>query len=266
MTDRIDLAALEFDQRGHSGDLGLRVIAQGDDWAELAFDYDPRLAMSTDSGILASGPIISLIDSASGAAILATSQRFRPMATLGLRIDYMRAALPGARDYGAGDLLPDRPQRRVRALRSARWEPRRSDRLGHGKLLFHSGLTSTLPPYAKMIGARHDEADGKPILSMNWRPELEGRPGFLHGGVIAGLLELACYDALHREFPQGGPIRIKPTNVAVDYLRGGLMVDTHAEAQIVRIGKRVANASALCWQDDRSKPIATARMHLLLDR
>ena len=122
------------------------------------------------------------------------------------------------------------------------------------------------PPYADVIGARRNNATGEPILTIGWSPQIEGRPGFVHGGVIAGLLELACYEALTNEFKDGEMPGIKPINVAVDYLRGGLMTDTHAVAQIVRIGKRVANASALCWQDDRSKPIATARMHLLLDR
>jgi uncharacterized protein (TIGR00369 family) len=122
------------------------------------------------------------------------------------------------------------------------------------------------PPYAEVIGARRNTSTGEPILTISWRPEIEGRTGFVHGGVIAGLLELACYEALTNEFKDGELPRIKPINVAVDYLRGGLMTDTHAVAQIVRIGKRVANASAVCWQDDRTKLIATARMHLLLDR
>jgi len=125
---------------------------------------------------------------------------------------------------------------------------------------------AVLPPYAEMIGARRDNSSGEPILTVGWQPDIEGRRGFIHGGVIAGLLEMACYEALHREFPDGVPPRMKPINVAVDYLRGGLMIETHAVAQIVRIGKRVANATALCWQNDRSKPIATARMHFLLDR
>lgn len=122
------------------------------------------------------------------------------------------------------------------------------------------------PPYADVIGARRNDATGEPILTVAWSSQIEGRPGFVHGGVIAGLLELACYEALTNEFADGPLPGIKPINVAVDYLRGGLMTDTHAVAQIIRIGKRVANATALCWQDDRSKPIATARMHLLLDR
>ncbi len=127
-------------------------------------------------------------------------------------------------------------------------------------------MTLLRPPYADVIGARLNNATGEPIWTVGWSTEVEGRRNFVHGGVIAGLLELACYEALLKEFPDGKRPRIKPINVAVDYLRGGLPMDTHAAAQIIRIGKRVANATATCWQDDRSKPIATARMHLLLDR
>lgn len=121
-------------------------------------------------------------------------------------------------------------------------------------------------PYADVIGAQLNQATGEPILSVSWRPSIEGRPGFIHGGVIAGLLEMSCYEALAQEFRDTGLPKVKPINVAIDYLRGGLMAETHALAHIVRIGKRVANASAICWQDDRSKPIATARMHILIDR
>jgi len=121
-------------------------------------------------------------------------------------------------------------------------------------------------PYAELIGAHHNRATGEPIVSVSWQQEIQGRPGFIHGGVIAGLLEMACYEALALEFRENGMPKVKPINIAVDYLRGGLMTETHAVAHIVRIGKRVANASAVCWQDDRSKPIATARMHILLDR
>ena len=95
MVNPIELAAKQFSTTGHSADLGLRHVDHGEDWVELAFDYDARFTMSAATGILASGPIISLIDSASGLAILARIQRLRPLATLDLRIDYMRTAIPG---------------------------------------------------------------------------------------------------------------------------------------------------------------------------
>lgn len=95
-------------------------------------------------------------------------------------------------------------------------------------------------------------------------PVLEGREGFLYGGVIASLLELACLEAIMQAPEQAGR-RPRPINMSFDFIRGGLMVDSHAEARIMRIGRTVVNAEAICWQTDRGKPIATGRMHLLLD-
>lgn len=95
MEQGIDIASLKGRFTGHSGEVGLRYIAHGDDWAELGLDYDPRFAMMAENGILASGPIISLIDSVSGLSIVAKIKRIRPMATLDLRVDYLRSAPPG---------------------------------------------------------------------------------------------------------------------------------------------------------------------------
>lgn len=116
-------------------------------------------------------------------------------------------------------------------------------------------------PYARMLGVRSLAGGG---LMMPVAPGLEGRPGFLYGGVIASLLELACLEAVALELG-GVDRRPRPVNISFDFLRGGEMADSFAQAQIVRIGKRVVNASALCWQGDRDRPIATARMHLMVD-
>ena len=45
-----------------------------------------------DRAVLASGPIISLMDMASGMAIWQTRKTFAPVATLDLRVDYQRPA------------------------------------------------------------------------------------------------------------------------------------------------------------------------------
>lgn len=120
-------------------------------------------------------------------------------------------------------------------------------------------------PYAKLLGVREITGDDETIvLLLPADPKLEGRQGFLYGGVIGSLLELACLDAIGREL--GDPERRpKPIDMTFDFLRGGLMVDTFAQARLVRIGRQVVNADATCWQADRDRPIATGRMHLLLD-
>ena len=48
-----------------------------------------------ESGILASGAIVSLIDTASGTAVWAALGKFIPLVTIDLRIDYLRPALTG---------------------------------------------------------------------------------------------------------------------------------------------------------------------------
>lgn len=119
-------------------------------------------------------------------------------------------------------------------------------------------------PYARMLGIQSMAADdaGVALLHMPAAPTLEGRSGFLYGGVIASLLELACLEAIAQERGEPWP---KPINMSFDFLRGGLMIDSYARARLVRVGRRVVNVDAVCWQADRDKPIATGRMHLLLD-
>ena len=118
-------------------------------------------------------------------------------------------------------------------------------------------------PYAEMLGICSVTLDGDAtVLVMPAVPSLEGRSGFLYGGVIASLLELACLEAAAQERKEAWP---RPINISFDFLRGGRMIDSYAQARIIRVGRRVLNADAICWQTDRNKPIATGRMHLLLN-
>ena len=127
-------------------------------------------------------------------------------------------------------------------------------------------MIDPLPPYAELLALRPIRSDeGELIWVMPFRPEVIGRPGFLHGGAIAGLLEFAALGAVH-EALKDEDVRIKPINVTCQYLRGGVEHDTYACAVIERLGRRVANVGAHAWQHNRAKPIASAQMNLLLRR
>lgn len=124
----------------------------------------------------------------------------------------------------------------------------------------------SLPPYAEMLGLRREfDEEGRSRWTMPFDEVVVGRPGFLHGGAIAGLLEFAALGALHDALGEEGLI-VKPINVTVDYLRGGTAHETFASGTVTRLGKRVANVTASAWQRDPAKPIATAQMNLLLKR
>jgi uncharacterized protein (TIGR00369 family) len=79
---------------GHIVALGLHYVGHGEDWVEMALDYDRRLIADLSSGILASGPIVSAFDTCFGAVVM-LRQGLLPEATLDLRIDYLRPARAG---------------------------------------------------------------------------------------------------------------------------------------------------------------------------
>lgn len=87
---------------GHNGRLAVQYVTRGDDWVELALPYDPCLIGDPDTGILASGPIITLMDMATSMSIWAKTGIFQLQATLDLRVDYLRPATPGKTVVGRG--------------------------------------------------------------------------------------------------------------------------------------------------------------------
>lgn len=123
-----------------------------------------------------------------------------------------------------------------------------------------------LPPYAQFLGIRAERSGtGELQFVMPFGDAVVGRPGYLHGGAIAGLLEFAAFGALY-EALGSQEAKVKPVNVTVQYMRGGVQHDTFASAIVTRLGKRVANVEAHAWQLDRARPIASAQMNILLRR
>ena len=117
-------------------------------------------------------------------------------------------------------------------------------------------------PYARTLGLVRDDTGGRIVLTLPGVDAMMGRPGFLHGGAIAGLLENAAWVTLADTLAPGAAI--KPVSITIDFMRGGRMVETHARADLVRVGRRIANVTAIAWQDDVTKPIASANLKLLI--
>lgn len=127
-------------------------------------------------------------------------------------------------------------------------------------------MSFALPPYAQLLGITIERGEGPPILDMPFGSDVLGRPGFVHGGALSGLLEMAAVAALRHalaaEDREGA--RIKPVNVTVDFMRGGREKPTRAQGKVSRLGNRVANVEAFAWQDDPDRPVAAARMNFLI--
>ena len=95
-----------------------------------------------------------------------------------------------------------------------------------------------------------------------------GRPGVLHGGAIATLLEQAgrAVVAAAVDRPGGGTPAIQLASMTVDYLRVGPMAEVRAAGTIVKLGARVAVVGTTAWADDPGKPFAAAKLTFLLIR
>lgn len=114
---------------GHSGVIGIRYRAHSDDWAELQLPYDERLIGDTATGIIASGPIVSLMDMVTSIAIWVRLGTFRMQATLDLRVDYLRPATPGKTVIGRGECY--RVTRNVAFVRGQAHEGDPDDPIAH---------------------------------------------------------------------------------------------------------------------------------------
>jgi uncharacterized protein (TIGR00369 family) len=125
----------------------------------------------------------------------------------------------------------------------------------------------TLSPYAQTMGfvtSRDDK--GHLILAMPWSDAVRGRPGFVHGGALAGLLETVAYMTLTEALGEDDTPKIKPISVTVSFMRGARERATNARATIERLGKRIANVEVIGWQDDPEKPVAMAQLTIMLAR
>jgi uncharacterized protein (TIGR00369 family) len=134
-----------------------------------------------------------------------------------------------------------------------------------GRALRYGIHVTGRPPYAELLNISVERGDGEIVINMPFADDVVGRPGYLHGGAIAGLLEIAAFTTL-REALDNSDVAMKPVTVTVDYMRPASDHPTRASAHVQRLGTNVANVEAFAWQKDRDEPIATARINFLIER
>ncbi len=126
-------------------------------------------------------------------------------------------------------------------------------------------------PYAQFLGLQVSVRGGNVQVRMPFDLKLIGnpQPQRLHGGVIGGLLEftgaLTVARAVALQACAGADSAVpKPLNISLDYLRAGQPEDVFATAEILRLGRRIANIRAIAWQSDASRLISAAHMNVIL--
>jgi uncharacterized protein (TIGR00369 family) len=79
----------------HNQALGIRFVSMTEGRVTLALPYDEKLVGNPVTGVLHGGAITALLDASCGLAVFAKLAQPAPIATLDLRIDYLRPATPG---------------------------------------------------------------------------------------------------------------------------------------------------------------------------
>jgi len=74
--------------------LALRAVDCGPGWATMRLPYDGKLVGNPDTGVLHGGVITSLMDAACGMSVMMKLRKPTRVATLDLRIDYLKPATP----------------------------------------------------------------------------------------------------------------------------------------------------------------------------
>ena len=88
---------------GHGAFLGTRFRDAGEDWCELEQPWREDLVGQPERDVLASGPILSMMDMATSMAVWTRRGVFVPHVTLDLKVDYMQPATRGSVVIGRGE-------------------------------------------------------------------------------------------------------------------------------------------------------------------
>lgn len=78
----------------HNRALGLKFVGYGEGQAVIVLPYDDRFVGNPETGVLHGGAVSALMDATCGAAVIMKMHAATAIATLDIRIDYLRPAAP----------------------------------------------------------------------------------------------------------------------------------------------------------------------------
>lgn len=137
---------------GHGGALGFQFVALEDGGVVLKTPYRAELVGDPDTGVLAGGVVTALLDHVSGQAVFAVSGDPGSIATLDLRIDYMRGAEPGRDLYARAHCY--KVTKSVAFVRAVAYEDSPDDPVATAQSAFMLNANSGRVPGANMATGR----------------------------------------------------------------------------------------------------------------
>ena len=271
---------------GYISGLRLDRASPGEAWSSLP--YRPVFVGDTGTGVLHGGVVTAMLDESCGMAVQLALDGTRAIATLDLRIDYQKPATPGL-DVKAHSVCY-RVTRSIAFVRATAYQESEDNPVATATACFMVGANRTNmltdrpielvappaleapedpdspfanSPFARCLGIRFDK-DG--TLVMPFSPKIIGNPILpaIHGGMTGAFLETTAIVGVTRDL--GASALPKPIGLTINYLRSGRALDSYAKVSIVKQGRRIVAFEAQAWQDDPSKPIASAFGHFMLRR
>ncbi|MDF0600351.1 PaaI family thioesterase [Psychromarinibacter sp. C21-152] len=93
--EQLRIASEFIEALPHSRALGMRLVSIGDGEAVIEMPYADHLVGDPATGVIHGGAVSALMDTCGGASVMCHPETGEMTATLDLRIDYMRPAVPG---------------------------------------------------------------------------------------------------------------------------------------------------------------------------
>jgi uncharacterized protein (TIGR00369 family) len=136
----------------HCRTLGIECVRVAPRTATMRIPYRAELVGDPSRGVVFGGVITTLLDQAGGAATLCSLPELVTIATIDLRIDYLRAAEPGLDLFGMAECY--KRTRSVAFVRGKAWDRDPEDPFAHAIATFMLGSTPGEHPLKRVVAGR----------------------------------------------------------------------------------------------------------------
>jgi uncharacterized protein (TIGR00369 family) len=133
----------------HAQHLGMRVVEIGAGFAICRLPYREEIIGDPQRRVVFGGAITTLLDHASGIAVACALEELVPVATIDLRVDYLRAAAPGLDLYARADC--HRVTRNVAFVRASAYDRDPADPFASCMGAFMLGANRSGAPMAQLL-------------------------------------------------------------------------------------------------------------------